>query len=320
MNNFQKNLKILAEKYSQKYIADQTGYSQSSINNYITKNSEPSIQFLIALKNAFGICIDDFLFTEYHSQQDVNYDRFIGNYIVYYYNNSSYKGEVHTNLSNTLHYGVISVFYANGTNSDVCVCATFVKEKVNAVKLLKSLNALKTTEDYINLHKEYDNFYEGEISVTTQGIFIGLNNKLIGDQTYLIFNNPPSTTNYIGGVGTVNTISRGREHNPCVQFIIMSKKLIDKTDGQIYECLKFDDYSVNLDYATTDLIDLFKRLFAENNDLANNLTEIQKVAIIQNKLEYHLNDVLDANVFRFAKISNKEDDVVYKLLKDGIDV
>ena len=51
MSNFQKNLKILSSKYTQRYIADRTGFSQSSINNYLTKNSEPSIAFLIALKN-----------------------------------------------------------------------------------------------------------------------------------------------------------------------------------------------------------------------------------------------------------------------------
>ena len=64
MSNFQKNLKTLANKYTQKYIAECTGFSQASINNYLTKTSEPSIQFLVALKNAFGICVDDFFFGE----------------------------------------------------------------------------------------------------------------------------------------------------------------------------------------------------------------------------------------------------------------
>ena len=90
MSNFQKNLKILSNKYTQKYIADCTGFSQSSINNYLTKNSEPSIQFLIALKNAFGICLDDFLFSDIDIITEVSYDRFIGNYIVYRSENDKY--------------------------------------------------------------------------------------------------------------------------------------------------------------------------------------------------------------------------------------
>ena len=320
MNFFQKNLKKLTDKYTQKYIAEKTGYSQSSINNYLTKNSEPSIQFLVALKNNFGICLDDFLFTDVVEEKSVSYDRFIGNYIVYYYNNSSYKGEVHTNLSNTLNYGVISIFKEKEFDKKVNLYGTFLKEKSEAMKMLKRVNEVSTSDELMEIHKQYNNLYVGDVAITEQSIFLSLGNKVNGDHSFLIFNNPPSALKYIGGVGTVNTISRGREHNPCVQFIIMSKKLIDKPDGEIYECLKFDDFSVNLNYAVKDLIDLFKRLFVEGNEISKNLTEGQKVAIVQNKLEYHFNDILDANMFRFAKISNKEDDAVFKLLKEGVDV
>lgn len=318
MSNFNKNLKLLADKYTQKYIADRTGYSQSSINNYISGISEPSIQFLIALKNAFGICLDDFLFADVEETNAQAFDRFIGNYIVYYYNNSSYKGEVHTNLSNTLNYGVVSIFKDNGL--DVSVYGTFLKEKSEAIKLLKNVNSTKNPEEIIKMHKALCNTYKGDLVVNDQSIFINLSNKTNNDQCYMIFNNPPSNARYIGGVGTVNTISRGREHNPCVEFIILSKKIIDKPDGEIYQLLKFDDYSVNFDYAIKEILELFNRLFVENNEISSNLTEIQKMAIVQNKLEYHFNDILEANLFRFAKISNKEDDVVYKLIKEGEDV
>lgn len=320
MSNFQKNLKVLANKYTQKYIADRTGFSQSSINNYLMKSSEPSIQFLIALKNAFGICLDDFLFADIDVTEECSYDRFLGNFIVYYYNNNSYKGEVHTNLANTLNYGVISIVKEKELDKNVVVYGTFMREKSEAVKLLKSLNALDDINECANVHKEYNTFYIGDLKTTDQSIFIDLYNKQNSDQCYIILNNPPSKENYIGGVGTVNTVARGREHNPCVEFIILSKKVIDKPDGEIYECLKFDDFNVNLDYAVKDVVELFKRLYVGKNEISTSLAESQKIAILQNKLEYHFNEILDANVFRFAKISNKEDDMVYKLIKEGVDV
>ena len=320
MSNFQKNLKVLANKYTQKHIADCTGFSQSSINNYITKSSEPSIQFLIALKNAFGICIDDFLFADISAEETVSYDRFVGNYIVYYYNNNSYKGEVHTNLSSTLNYGVISIVKEHNLDKNVAVYGTFMKDKTEATRLLRQLNSYNSGKELIESYKANNSYYKGDIKTTGQSIFIDLYNAFNGDQCYMIFNNPPSTQNYIGGVGTVNTIARGREHNPCVQFIIISKFLIDKPDGEIYQCLKFDDVNVNLDYAVKDLIALFKRLFVEKNEISSALSENQKIAILQNKLEYHFDDILESNIFRFAKISNKEDDMIYKLIKEGIDV
>lgn len=74
MSMFQENLKKLAGQYSQKYIAHRTGFSQSSINNYLSKSSEPSIQFLIALKEAFGISVDDFLFSSFDAKEQVSYE------------------------------------------------------------------------------------------------------------------------------------------------------------------------------------------------------------------------------------------------------
>ena len=315
---FQENLKKLTNKYSQKYVATKTGFSQSSINNYLTKNSEPSIQFLISLKDAFGINVDDFLFADFEVNEQTSFSQFIGNYIIYYYNNDSYKGEVHTNLKNTLNYGVLSIYKEKELDTNVQVVATFTKEKTTAIKLLKTLN--RNTKKISDVYEEYGNTYLGEITLTEQNIFLDLENKNNNDKSFIILNNPPTKQDYVGGAGTVNSIARGREHNPCIQFIIISKKLIDVPDGELYNLLKFDDYSVNLDDSIKDIIDLFKRLYAEKNELSVELTDTQKQAIVRNKLEYHFNEILEANVFRFAKVSNKEDDSIYKLIKGGIDV
>ena len=317
-SKFKDNLKRLTNKYSQKYIAEKTGFSQSSINNYLTKNSEPSIQFLIALKDAFGISVDDFLFADFEENEEVNYDNFIGNYIIYYYNNDLYKGEVHTNLKNTLNYGILSIYKDKEFDKNIKVTASFMKDRTSALKMLKVLNS-KTRKIY-EVYSEYGNIYDGEISLSEQNIFFDLENKENNDKSFIILNNPPTKQSYIGGVGTVNSIARGREHNPCIQFLIMSKKLIDVTDGEIYNLLKFDDYNVNMEDAIKDVINLFIRLYAEKNEISSELTDNQKQALVRNKLEYYFNEILEANIFRFAKVSNKEDDSIYKLIKGGIDV
>lgn len=315
---FYENLKKLTKQYTQQYIADKTGFSQSSINNYLTKKSEPSIQFLIALKDAFGVSVDDFLFSEFNIDETQSYDKYLGNYLIYYFNNDSYKGEVHTNMKNTLKYGVLSVFKDKEFDKSVQVKAVFTKDRPEAVKMLKNLNT--NLNDVCQIYKDVSNVYNGNISTSEQSIFIDLANKDNRDKSFIILNNPPTQQSYVGGVGTVNSIARGREHNPCVQFVIISKKLIDVPDGELYDLLNFDDYSVNMDFAIKDIIDLFKRLYAEKNEISIELTDNQKQAIVRNKLEYHFNEILEANVFRFAKISNKEDDVIYKLIREGIDV
>lgn len=317
---FQENLKKLSKQFSQKKLAEKTGFSQSSINNYLKKNSEPSIQFLIALKNAFGISVDDFLFSSLNVEESKSFDKYVGNYLIYYYNNDSYKGEVHANIKNTLNYGVISIFKEKELDKNVKISATFTKKRVEAVKLLKRLNIAQNSIEISNLYKDFGNIYDGNLDVNEQNIFIDLESKEHKDKTFIILNNPPTNANYIGGVGTVNSISRGREHNPCVQFIILSKRVLDIPDGELYNLLKFNDYMVDLDDNIKDIVELFKRLYVSQNELSAELSETQKMAIIKNRIDLTLGNILESNAFRFAKISNREDDSVYRYIKEGIDV
>lgn len=316
---FQENLKKLTKKYSQKLVAEKTGFSQSSINNYLTKSSEPSIQFLIALKDAFGISVEDFLFSGISTEGEKSYEKFIGNYLIYYYNNDSYKGEVHLNLKNTLNFGVISIFKQKDLDKGVEILSAFTKSRVDAVRLLKSLNeSPKTT--YEQLYDDFGNVYTGEIDFNDQNVFLSLESEAHKDKTFIILNNPPSTAKYIGGVGTVNSISRGREHNPCVQFIIVTKRMLDIPDGQLYNLLKFDNYQLDIEDSAKDIINLFKRLYVDQNELSAELSENQKVAIVKNRMDLLLSEILESNAFRFAKISNRDDDSIYRIIKEGIDV
>ena len=318
-NYFSQNLKMLSELYSQKYIAEKTGFSCSSINNYILKNSEPSIQFLIALKEAFGYIVYDFLFTKIEEHVFDNKESYIGNYLLYYYNNSSYKGEIHNNIKNTLSYGVLSVLpEAENSNNIIVYCLLF-KERSDAVKLLKKVNSYSYSQ-IISVYNENKNSYLGEIHTNNSNIFISLTNSEKDDEAFIILNNPQSKNDYLGGLGTINSVSRGREHNPCVQYIIISRKLIDKPDGELYDFLSLDYADIDFNSQVVDLVPLFKRLYMENNEFSTMLNEEQKESLIENRLKYLFNEIIDANMFRIGKITNHEDDSIYRLLKEGIDV
>lgn len=94
---------------------------------------------------------------------------------------------------------------------------------------------------------------------------------------------------------------------------------MDVPEGELYNILAFDKLNINLDSAIKDIIELFKRVYIDKNELSMNLSETQKQAIVKNKLEYYFNEILEANLFRFAKVSNREDDSIYKLIREGID-
>ncbi len=311
-NFFQDNLKELASKTSQNELAKKTGFSTASISGYISGKSEPSLKFLLALKENFNIDIDSFI-TQKLSENitktsSVVEDKFVGNYIVYYYDSSIYKGKASNLSKNTLRYGVISVFKQN---SDIKVLASLMKSKENTILLKERLEDARTVEEIVDIYSGED-AYTGSIESTTTQVFIYIKNTNNNDQGLIILNNPPSNKTYIGGLGTVNSVSRGREHMPCVQFMIVSRYVLQIPDGEIYNLLALGMAEVNVKNETEQLYKLFQNL-SEN---ADSLTEYQRLKIFEDSLSSTLLDLIDANMFRFAKVSGMEDDNYYRIIRD----
>ena len=131
----------------------------------------------------------------------------------------------------------------------------------------------------------------------------------------IILNNPPTQSHYIGGLGTVNSISRGREHIPCVQYILFSSKILKIPDGEIYNLLALGISDVNIKNEVNELIILFKRLY--NSQKESGLSEYQQKKIIEDSVKNIISNCIESNMFRFAKVSNFEDDNYYRLIKDA---
>lgn len=318
-NYFINNLKMLSEKHTQKKIAIETGFSQSSINNYLSGSSEPSIKFLIKLKEKFNINIEEFLFSDIETYSELEYlsgsTRFIGNFICYYYNNSSYKGKIHENI-NELNYGVMSVVLVGNKYKVYC---SFSKNKKNAIDGFKMISGSSSIEEIEDFHSETTNHYVGELKYTQENVFIELSCKEKDDNVFIIFKNPPTKSDYVGGIATMNSISRGREHNPCIQYILISKKVINKPEGEIYNLLSMKGVDVDLTNVAEELVNLFTNLYIEKSGLSNSLDNSQKINLIENKLKYYFDNIIEANEFRYGKISNREDDEFYQLIKEEID-
>ncbi|MFQ6773427.1 MAG: helix-turn-helix transcriptional regulator [Clostridia bacterium] len=314
-NRFADNLKVLCERHTQKKIANLTGFSQSSINNYINRLSEPSVQFLLAINKAFGYSLDEFMFDSIaDNQAGYDCDKFKGSYMLYYYDNTGYKGEVHENLRKTLVYGVMTVTDIKDDGGLKVYASTF-KSRRDAENFFGRIEGVDNTSEQIALHEEHD-CYVGQIHANEHNMFVFITNDTYMDECSMIFNNPPSQHTYTGGLGTINSVSRGREFNPCVQYILFSKKIIHKPDGELYNMLQLELSDVNFDKPVDDIVDMLKRLYVYDNELSKTLSEDQKKSIIANNLKYNFGQIIDNNMFRFAKISNREDDGIYQLLRE----
>ncbi len=322
-NYFVLNLKNLSEKYSQKQLAQDTQVSPASINNYLNKDSEPSVKFLLKLKNAYGINIDEFLTKEVSpenkSTEEIgrSYKRFVGDYAIYYYDTNVYKGRV-SYSTNILKYGVLSVYDEMGDEGEsLKVSACFFVSRREAEEGLRTLNALKNTSAKKEFYNTFQNHYTGILEMSTLQIFISVKNPVDKDHCLIILNNPPSNNKYIGGLGTVNSVARGREQMPCIQFIILSRSALRMPDGELYEMLALGTSDVSVHNETEQLLNLFKTLYIENKENPNQLSEHQKKRIIEDSLSNMLLDMMEANMFRFAKVSNMEDDSYFRLIREG---
>jgi len=323
LNYFSQNLKKLAEMYSQKKIAEDTKVSPASINNYINKDSEPSIYFLMGLKQAYGIDIDDFLFkplTAAEKQEALpdDYERFVGNYMLYHYDTSAYKGRVSTYAKNTLSYGIVSVFVDK--DEGLIAKSLFIANRREAENTLRKLNEFKTKQELIEFYDSQEKYkYEGSFVYSNTQVFMYLVNHEKNDRSLTILNNPPSVKEYIGGIGTVNSVSRGREHMPCIQHVLLTRNIMSIPDGEIYNLLALGDPDINLSVETDELIKLFKTLYSDN-DFANSLSEENKRLLIHDSVKNMMSESLEANAFRFAKVSSVDDDRYYRIIKRGNDV
>ena len=320
MDDFLYNLKCLTELYTQKDIAQKTGFSASSINNYLSGKSQPSANFLIKLKQAYKIDIDQFLTTKIDKdnlvKSNLNYRKFLGSYIVYYYNSSAYKGKVGSYNYDILTFGVITMLDDLDVSSPkgIMACGLFMLTRMDAEKYLKVLNSLNGDIEKIKaFYSSFSNSYFGNLEQNPTQLFISLKNN--NDKVSIILNNPPSSKKYRGGLGTVNSISRGREHVPCVQYILMSNVSLKVPDGEIYNLLALDVGEINIKNEVNQLIELIKNLYLSPQPTG--LNEAQQKKIVENSIENIVKDAVEANMFRFAKVSNMEDDQYYRLIKDA---
>ena len=320
-NYFVTNLKNLSAIHSQKKLAQDTSVSPASINNYLNKDSEPSVKFLLKLKDAYNINIDEFLTKEinFSTEQNTitdNFKRFVGDYVIYYYDTNVYKGRV-SYSTNILKYGVASVYDETNGEGNLISNACFFGSRREAEDSLKKLSQLKTTAAKRAFYNEYKEAYFGTLELSNLQVFLSLKNNIDKDHCLIILNNPPSNNKYIGGLGTVNSVARGREQMPCIQFIILSRSALRMPDGEIYQMLALGTSDVSVHNEAEQLLNLFKTLYIENKDNPNQLNEYQKKRIIEDSLSNMLIDMIEANMFRFAKVSNMEDDSYFRLIREG---
>lgn len=332
------NLQKLLSQHNmtQKDLADKIGISGAAINDYFNGKRLPNVAILLALKNLFNISIDDFLTksinpdnyittkqepSEIDKAEYNTYQKYCGSYFTYYFDTSNYKGRDNNSPSQALRFGLLYIYENVGTlykstysciavlGLDNCDTAAEIKDKIDNYE-----DASKVV-DFIGNHYQKA-MYHGDFELSQQHAFLSMthNNK---DKALAIFyrieSNKPRFT---GGIGTINSVSKGREAMPTIQFMGISRKQISLSDEEIHHNLLLHYPSFQATDEAEQMVRLFKNLYLNPNPEDDGLTDLQKVITIKANLERYIRRSLERNMFRYGKISNRDDDEWYHLLKE----
>lgn len=125
------------------------------------------------------------------------------------------------------------------------------------------------------------------------------------DKTILIFHRVDSNKpQYIGGIGTINSVSKGRERMPVVQFMGLSRYPLSMSIEEIHHCLLLNYPTFNAESETAEMIRNFKALCVDSSEaIREGFSEYEKAIIVRSTLERFIKKSLERNMFRYGKIS-----------------
>ncbi len=345
-----------AMNWTQAKMADLTGVAEPTMANYLKGERLPGIDFFVNLcampsvrKKGIFLRIDDFLSNTFDPERaqkakttvneelpdEIDHNDFVGVYICYFYDQSKAVHDRHSKADRELRLGLLTVY--NDYNcvtgeKKMKVFASFYKEKElqKATELKKSLVAVFKNNATVADRNEAlfafyaslgEGVYEGEVLFSNQHAFVHLNSGLYKDNALIILYLPQkrSDCDYLGGLGSIASISRGSMHMPSAQKIIVSRYELGCSFEEISDHLSMTSAPVSQTQEAMDLAEICKKLYDKEAPMAGLLDESDKTAIIETRLNQLVRNYIEKNVCCVGSVSEEEDKTVYSLIKRYVD-
>lgn len=323
-------LRLLKQtRLTQKEMARKLGVAPASMTDYCKGRRLPNMEFFVALKEQFGISIDEFVTkdltpsdtlvppkTQVFDQQLLEtYKKYCCSQFLYYFDTSKTKGRDIQAPRDSVLYGILYI-YENPDSTEVpefkCAAILGIDDRDEVSRLKSKLDKIKDPGkilEYISSNYESAAYY-GDFTLSQLYGFVSISHANT-DKALLIFhrvdNNKPEI---IGGIGTINSVSKGREHVPVVQFIGMSKYPLSMSVEEIHYNLLLDYPSFEADQEMVDeMITNFKALYADpDGAICKGFSDYEKAIMVKSTLDKYVRTALTRNMFRYGKITGTTDD------------
>ena len=336
------NLDRLKKKFNvtQKDLSELTGYCEATICKYCKGTQYPPVDFLFKLKKEYDISIDDFVSREmFELLPDTDndnekirelsefelYRKYCGNFIVYYLDTSNYKGRDNNTPSESLVYGVVNIHEVT-TNLGKPEFESFsilgIENHNDAVRIKEKLDSISSLEDITHFiyspenKSNHNNIYEGDFEFGTNHAYLTLKHGNV-DKAFIVFYRiSTNKEEFIGGLGVVTSSSKGRERMPVSQFIGFSRYPLNISAEEIHHQLLLSYPSLRGEKETKEIINLFKHYYIDTINGEDIFSDYQKELIMKVYIEDTLKKIIERNMYRSKKVSERDDSAWYQIIKN----
>lgn len=271
---------------------------------------------------------------------DDEYKKYVGAYHMAYFSTDAKYGDNKRSTARDLAFGILSVYEGNAvegiptlkaialtncTHEDQRRIATLHQSEgsnIQEKKILECYHDIVNSKQDNNKNNPSTKYlYTGELTLTERITEISLHQIVGTDVIHISLHNRAANSSagskYRGGLGTMLSTSRGIEHMPCVQSIILSKRCFeDISHEELAKHLLLMPPQVNMHSEASDIITYTRALYPSdsNNTPLSILPESDKLFMLENYIEKKLTGVIMRNLLRYYKVSVAEDSNVYKAI------
>ena len=117
-------------------------------------------------------------------------------------------------------------------------------------------------------------------------------------------------------MGSSNSLSRGGNQFPCMQYVGISKGLINCEDTVIANFLLLNDVDGSALPSSNDIIQRLKEFMKNSSGLGSMLSVEEQDVIIKHHIDHVVRSIVKKSLSRFTKMSDNKEISWYKFIKD----
>lgn len=267
-------------------------------------------------------------------QLATDYQKYLGQYSVAYFNPDSALGENQRSMARSLSFGVMTIYRYEEDGENGLRVAALLNAKEEVCRSLLALLEEDTETDPQRLYdrvvmkamREDTNerqkcYYRGTFVLQGNMAELTLRQVHGNDVAVLRLHNRAANASagsaYKGGLAILLSNSRGREHMPCVQAAVLSRRGFSHVAlEELAQYLLLQPPQVDLRAAAKDIMLYVKTLFPDEGTKypLRQLSDEDKAYLLERYMEKKLTDSIRCNVASYYKVSTEMDSAVYKAL------